>query len=101
MSSLDSWSEDEAIGQTRRGERRGAGSARTAFVRPPHPPFGHLLPGGENGAVPAAARLVGAAVVNYQADTPRKNGANFFPESPALPDRRPHDASLAIPRRPD
>jgi hypothetical protein len=33
-------------------------------------------------SVSAAALLVAAAFVNFQAVTSRKNGANFFPESP-------------------
>jgi hypothetical protein len=70
-----------------------------AFTR--HPPFGHLLPGGEKGTVAAAARLVGAALVNFQAVTPRKNGANFFSESPLLPHRHADEASLVVPRRED
>ena len=83
------------------GETVGVGARCAPLSSGPLPPFGHLLHGGENEAVPAAARLVGAAVVNFQADTPRKNGANFFPESPLVQDRRPDETSLAVPRRPD
>ena len=83
------------------GETVGVGARRAPLSSGPLPPFGHLLHGGENEAVPAAARLVGAALVNFQADTPRKNGANFLPEFPLLPYRRADEASLAVPRRED
>ena len=62
---------------------------------------GQRLRRDKKGTVPAAARLVGAALVNYQADTPRKKGANFFPEFPPLQHRRADEASLAVPRRED
>jgi hypothetical protein len=60
---------------------------------------GQRLRRDKKGAVPAANRLVGAALVNFQADTSRKNGANSFPEFPLLQDRGADEASLAVPRR--
>ena len=62
---------------------------------------GQRLRRDKKGTVPATARLVGAALVNFQAVTPRKNGANFFPESPLPQHRRADEASLVAPRRED